>query len=73
MKLGNGITIDWSIIGATLANEDDEVQIKFFKGFCKQVDSWPTVIAKDVQMLRIRDGLNDKEKEIISGIVYKGE
>lgn len=73
MKLGQGIVIDWGHIGAELAICESEEQIKFFKGFYREVNSWPTHRQKEMQMLWIADGLSKEEKEILSGIVYEKE
>ena len=65
MKKGIITEIDWSLIGAYLANEDDENQIKFFKAFCKEMESWDTALQMGVQLVTIAEGLTSREQEIL--------
>lgn len=73
MKLGMMKDIDWEYVGALLAQEDDDKQIKFFKAFVKECNSWGTNFQIANQMIDISNGLTVKEKTILSTITYIDE
>jgi len=68
MKNGIITTIDWSLIGATLAQESDEEQTEFFKSFIKEAQTYGTNHQMNLQMASINLKLTEDEKEILKGI-----
>ena len=70
MKQGYILTECWAYVGARLANEDSAEQIKFFKSFLKECNSWGTAHQVQMQLASINDGLTDEEKRDLSMISY---
>jgi len=73
MKLGILKEIDWTYAGALLANEDENAQAAFFKGFVKECLSWETGCQVDAQLAAVSHCLTNEEKEVLEQIVYKDE
>lgn len=73
MKLGIFKDIDWSYVGALLANSDDTQQIEFFKGFYQECKSWGTNYQIQQQFYNINAGLNNEEREAFKMISFTGE
>ena len=71
MRKGLVLSNSWEHIGALLANEEDTEQIKFFKAFLKEMSSWDTSFARDMQLTYIGKGLTDEEKELFKHFTYK--
>lgn len=59
------VVIDWKVLGALLAEQDDKTQAEFFKCFLAEMDSWPTKYQKDMQLATIGRLLSDAEQEAI--------
>ena len=72
MRKGLVLSNSWEHIGALLAAEDDSEQAKFFKAFVKEIDSWDTHWAGEMQLANVNHLLNDHERERLSMISYKG-
>lgn len=63
--------INWDFLGAYLAQADDETQAEFFKAFFKEVKTYPTHHAQEMQMLYIGKHLDDEDRELLKTIAYK--
>jgi len=68
MRRGIRTEIDWSLIGAELAKESDNEQIKFFKAFLAEAKTYGTHHQTEMQLICIGNGLTDTEKEMIQTI-----
>jgi hypothetical protein len=73
MKQGILTEIDWAYIGACLANEDDDNQIKFFKAMVKEMQSWGTAYQVELQLAGVNKKLTKEEREALSMLSYDGE
>jgi hypothetical protein len=62
---------DWDYIGSVLARTDDIGQIKFFKAFVKECETWGTEYQIGSQLAGVNHNLTDEEKEILGMIGYK--
>lgn len=69
MKLGIR-DIDWSYVGALLAQESDIEQIEFFKSFVKECNTWGTKHQIQLQLAIVNQKLTIEEKETLSMIGY---
>ena len=70
MKLGMIKEVDWELIGASLANEGDDIQSLFFKALIKELNSWGTSYQVGIQLAGISHKLTKSEKETLSQISY---
>lgn len=61
MKLGLLKDIDWSHVGALLAQSDDEKQTDFFKAFVKECKSWGTNYQVEQQLAAVNLRLSGEE------------
>lgn len=69
-----GLTeIEWDYVGAKLAQEGSDEQIKFFKSFVKESGTWGTRWQVEKQFSFINLGLTDQEKDTLSMLGFKGE
>lgn len=59
------VMIDWKVLGAMLAEQEDKTQAEFFKCFLAEMDSWPTKYQKDMQLTSIGVLLSDSEQDAI--------
>jgi hypothetical protein len=57
------IEVNWSIMGAELVEIGSPEQTLFFKGFARELMSWPTRYQKEFQAVAIAEGLSETEKE----------
>ena len=73
MKHGIRTSTDWSLVGAELAQQGDDDQIKFFKSFLKEAQTYGTRHQTEMQLISIAHGLTEDEKELIETICYKGD
>ena len=73
MKHGIRTEVDWALVGAELANSDDEKQTEFFKSFVKECKGWGTRYQVEFQLAGVNRNLTDEEKEVLSMLGYKGE
>lgn len=64
-----GIEYKWDEIGALLANQDDESQGKFFKGFAHELNNFDTHYQAQMQMAYVNSKLSDKDKAILEDIL----
>lgn len=62
--------IDWEYIGAALANEGSDQQIKFFEAFVKEMNKWGTSLQVEKQLCFINLGLSSASRETLSMITY---
>lgn len=65
--------IDWGYIGALLANEGDNEQVKFFKAFVKECNSWGTHIQVEQQLAFVNSQLTTTERQTLSMLSYMDE
>lgn len=70
MKLGI-MDLDWAQIGAMLAVEGDDEQIKFFKAFVKECNSWGTRHQVEVQLAGVNRALTADERQTLGMIGYE--
>lgn len=73
MKLGMLKEIDWSYIGALLAQEDDNIQAEFFKAFVFECGTWGTHYQVEMQLAYVNEKLTQEEKEVLGMLSYKDE
>jgi len=73
MRYGLMKDIDWSYVGARLANEGDKEQSEFLKAFIKECNSWGTHFQVQTQLAHVNHLLTDDEKETLSMLSYKEE
>jgi hypothetical protein len=66
-----GDYFNWEIIGALLAQKSSDEQIKFFKGFVREIETYDTNMAKEMQLIYVGNGLTDREKELLSSLSFK--
>ena len=71
MRAGIRTSIDWSLVGAELAQDDDCAQVEFFKAFLKECQTYGTRHQTEMQLMSINQKLTDEEKELIATIAYK--
>lgn len=71
MKLGITKEIDWIYVGSLLANEDENAQTAFFRGFVKECKTWGTNYQVGIQLAGVCRGLSGEEKDVLSQITYK--
>ena len=69
MKLGLQ-EIEWAYVGAKLAQEDDNAQAEFFKGFIKECLSWGTRIQAESQLACVNIKLTSDERELLGMLSY---
>jgi len=72
MKLGLQDTA-WEYIGAKLAQEDSIAQVKFFKAFVAEMQTWGTSYQMQMQLAYVNGELSEEEKEVLSMLGYQGE
>lgn len=61
------------MVGATLAQADDNAQAEFFKAFAKECRSYDTNWGRDMQLAAIRQKLTREEREIFEAIGHEHE
>lgn len=66
MRQGILKDFDWDLLGALLANMDNEKQAKFFKSYVKECKSWGTNYQIELQLAHVNDGLSKEERQILS-------
>ena len=73
VKRGIRTSIDWSLVGAELAQDDDCAQVEFFKAFLKECQTYGTRHQTEMQLITISNQLTDEEKDLVQTIGYKGD
>ncbi len=71
MKKGIITEIDWDYVGAVFANEDAEVQAKFFKSMLKEMMTWETAYQSEKQLASVNDLLTEGEKNRLKMLSYQ--
>ena len=71
MRLGMTKEIDWDYVGALLANDDENAQAAFFRGFVKECKSWGTSYQVGIQLAGVNHCLSKDEREVLSQITYE--
>lgn len=61
----NSVEIKWDFLGAELACLSDEEQTSFFEGFARELDSFETHYAKEMQMTYVNAKLSKKAKNVL--------
>lgn len=64
---------DWDYLGALFAREGSDEQVKFFKAFVKECNSWGTYLQVQNQLAMINHDLTKEERETLSMIGYEGD
>ena len=59
------IEIKWDLLGAKLASLSDDEQSKFFTGFAKELKSFDTHYAREMQMMFVNNKLNKEVKKTL--------
>ena len=67
------VQVDWSLIGATLANCNAEEQAQFLKAFVKECNSWGSHYQVESQLASVNLALTVEERETLSMLSYQGE
>lgn len=65
--------IGWEYLGALLANQDSKLQAKFFKAFLKEMRSWDTAWAREMQLTHIAKEFSEDDKDLLSVLSYREE
>lgn len=73
MRLGLRKDIDWSYVGAKLAQDDDDSQVEFFKAFLKECGTWGTRFQVETQFASINIMLTEDEREALRMLSYENE
>lgn len=71
MKQGILTEIDWSYIGAQLAQSDDVEQTKFFKAFVKECKTWGTSYQIEMQLAGVNLNLDKEERATLFMLGYE--
>jgi len=71
MRQGIITDIDWSFIGATLANESDDAQAEMLNAMAKEMLSWGTRYQAEMQVANLCALLTEETKELLD-LNYKG-
>lgn len=70
MRFGIQKEIDWSYVGAVLANEGDKEQAEFLKAFIKECNSWGIHFQVETQLAHVNLLLTEKERETLSMLSF---
>ena len=70
MRMGIQKEIDWSYVGALLANEGSDNQTAFFRGFIKECLSWGTRLQVEQQLSSVNLELTPEERKVLSMLGY---
>ena len=73
MKFGIVKEIDWPYVGALLAQEGDDKQTEFFKGFIAECLSWGTHLQVEQQLAHVNLKLSSDERKVLSMLSYDGD
>ena len=65
MKNGIMTEINWELVGAQLANADDEDQAKVLNSIAKEMLSWDTRHQAEMQVCAIQAKMTDESKELL--------
>lgn len=68
-----GLITDWKLIGAYLAQADDNDQAAFFSAFVKECLTWGTEYQVEMQFAFINEKLTKKEIEILGMLTFDKE
>ena len=69
-----GISIDWSVLGAQLACEDNTVQAEFLEAFAKElVTGCKSRHGAEMQLCWVNDELTKDAKELLHMIGFEDE
>ena len=71
MRFGIKQPLDWELVGAELARQDDEEQTKFFKSFIKECNTWGTHHQVEVQLSFINGKLTKEEREQLGMLSFQ--
>ncbi len=69
--MNHGLIIDSELAGALVASSDDFEQAKFFKGFVKEIMSWPTHIGGEMQLMCVNKRLTTEERDLLRNLTYE--
>jgi len=70
MRHGIRTDVDWSLVGAELAQADDEKQAEFLKAFVKECGTWGTRVQVEYQLAAVNEKLTLEEREVLKMIGY---
>ena len=65
-----GLTNDWTYVGACLAQSDSNEQVEFFKAFVKECQSWGTRLQIESQLAHVNLELTPEERETLAMLGY---
>jgi hypothetical protein len=66
MKNGIITEINWELVGAQLANADDEDQAKMLNAMAREMLSWGTKYQAEMQVTSIQSKMTDEAKELLN-------
>lgn len=72
MRQGIRTTVDWALIGAELAQAEDNTQVEFFRAFVKECKSWGTNLQVEQQLAAVNFKLTQEERQCLSMLGYHG-
>ena len=70
MRQGIRTEIDWKLVGAELAQADDEQQAACFTAFCKECRSFGTHFQAESQLAFVNQKLSEENKELLKMLSY---
>jgi len=73
MRQGLMTSLDWALIGATLANEDDHDMVLFFKAFLHECKSWGISLQVERQLAMVNSKLTKEERQALSMLSFEEE
>ena len=65
MRMGIRKEIDWEYVGALLAQEGSNEQVKFFRAFVKECNSWGTRLQVETQLAAVNIELTNDERKTL--------
>ena len=64
--------LDWRYVGAKLAQDDNNAQVDFFRGFIKECLTWGTRHQVEAQLATVNHKLTPDERRVIGMVGYEG-
>lgn len=73
MRQGIVKDVDFSLLGAMLAQDDSDKQVRFFKAFVEECKSWGTNHQVEMQLAAVNLELTQAEIEVLKMLTYTEE
>ncbi len=71
--MNHGLIIDTELAGAIIANSDDMEQARFFRGFVKEMMSWPNCVGREMQLMHVNKRLTIEERDLLKNLTCTEE